>query len=46
MFADELKSAEAVPVYKKRIKKIKTITDPSVFFQIYQKFTKNVCKNN
>ena len=46
MFPDELKLAEVVPVYKRMIKRIKVIIDPSLFFRIYQKFTKNVSKRN
>ena len=42
MFPDELKLAEVTPVLKIMIKRIKAITDQSVFFQIFQKFTKDV----
>ena len=46
IFPDELKSADVVQVYKRMIKRIKVIIDPSVFFRIYQKFTKDVSKRN
>ena len=42
MFSDELKLAEVTPVLKIMIKRIKAIRDQSVFFQIFQKFTKDV----
>ena len=41
IFPDELKLA-VVPVFKRMIKRIKTTIDPSAFFQIFQKFTKDV----
>ena len=41
MFSNELKLAEVVPVFKRMIKRIKIIIDSSVFFRIFQKFTKD-----
>ena len=42
-FLDERKCAEVVPVYKKRIKRIRITTDLSVFLLIYQNYIKGVC---
>ena len=44
-FPAELKCAEVVPVYKKKIKRIRITTDLSVFYPIYQNYTKGVCIN-
>ena len=46
IFPDELKLAEVVPVYNKNDKRMKVIIDPSAFFRIYKKFTKDLSKRN
>ena len=44
-FPDELKGAEVVPVYKKRIKRIIITTDLSIFCLIHQNYMNGVCIN-
>ena len=43
--SDELKCAEATPVYKKKIKRIRITTDLSVFCLMYQNYVRGVCIN-
>ena len=44
-FLDELKCAEGVPVYKKRVQRIRITKDLSVFCLIHQNYMKGLCIN-
>ena len=46
VFPEQLKWAEVKPAHKKDSRNDRKTTDLSVFYQIYQKFMKDVYSNN